>query len=260
MTIQEMCQRKQQLGYSYEKIAELSNLPLSTVQKVLGGITKSPRYDTLKALEEVFKKPTAQLIAEAPLSDSYGKKQGDFTLEDYYQIPDDIRVELIDGVIYDMAAPTSLHQLICLEIGRLLREYIKKNKGSCIPLVSPLDVQLDCDNKTMVQPDVIIVCDRKKFLRGVVYGAPDFVVEILSPSTQRKDLSVKLAKYMNAGVREYWIVDPIKKRIIVYDIEHDAFPEMYTFEHQVPVRIFDGKCTIDFKEIFEYAEFLYNSQ
>ncbi len=260
MTIQEMCQKKQQLGYSYEKIAELSNLPLSTVQKVLGGITKSPRYDTLKALEAVFEKPTAQMIAEAPLSYSYGKKQGEFTLEDYYRIPDDIRVELIDGVIYDMAAPTSLHQFISLEISVVLHEYIRKNKGRCIPLAAPVDVQLDCDEKTMLQPDVLIVCDREKFRRGIVYGAPDFIVEILSPSTRKKDLSVKLTKYMNAGVREYWIVDPDKKRVIVYDMEHDAFPEIYTFQDQVPVRIFEGKCTINFKEVFEYAEFLYENR
>ncbi len=175
MTIQEMCQRKQQLGYSYEKIAELSNLPLSTVQKVLGGITKSPRYDTLRALESVFEKPTAQMIAEAPLSYSYGKKQGEFTLEDYYRIPDDIRVELIDGVIYDMAAPTSLHQLICLEIASALREYIRKNRGNCIPLASPVDVQLDCDEKTMLQPDVLIVCDRENSA-GVLCTAPPILL------------------------------------------------------------------------------------
>lgn len=258
MTIQEMRQRKQELGYSYEKIAELSNLPVSTVQKVLGGITKSPRYDTLKALEDALGETEPFRIAKTPLSDSYGKKQGEYTIEDYYRIPDDIRVELIDGVLYDMGTPNSLHQILCLEIGRMLREYIRKNNGSCIPLLSPLDVQLDRDNKTLVQPDVVIICDREKFQRGIIYGAPEFVAEILSPSTRKKDLSLKLAKYTEAGVMEYWIVDPVKKRVLVYDLAHEAFPEIYTFEHQVPVRMFDGKCIIDFKEILEYAGFLYD--
>lgn len=257
MTIEEMRQKKQEFGYSYEQIAELANLPLSTVQKVLGGITKSPRYDTLKALEEVFGASSARMIAEPAIPYGFNKKQGEYTVEDYMSTPEDMHLELINGVIYDMATPTILHQIIGFEICKTIRNHIEKNKGKCIPVVSPISVQLDCDNKTMLEPDVIIVCDRKKLQRGVVYGAPDFVAEVLSPSTRKRDLTLKLSKYMNAGVREYWIIDPDKKNIVVYDFETPDLPELYTFEHQVPVKIFDGKCTIDFKEIFEYVEFLY---
>lgn len=266
MTIEEMKERKKELGYSYEKIAELSGLPVGTVQKVLGGITKAPRYETLKALEAVFAPGYSEEIfkasytRESAVPYNVEKKQGEYTIEDYFAIPDERRVELIDGVIYDMASPTDIHQILCTEICAMLREYIRKNKGKCIPVVAPLDVQLDCDNKTMVQPDVLVICDRDKLKNGRVFGAPDLAVEILSPSTRKKDASLKMAKYMNAGVREYWIVDPLKKRVYVYEFEKDVFPVMYTFEHKIPVGIFEGKCMIDFSEIYEYISFLYNKE
>lgn len=257
MTIEEMRQKKQELGYSYEQIAELANLPLSTVQKVFGGITKSPRYDTLKALEQVFDVFSTKMIAEPSIPYGSPKKQGEYTVEDYMNTPEDMRLELIDGVIYDMATPTIIHQIIGFELCKVIRDYIQKKKGNCIPVVSPVSVQLDCDDKTILEPDVVVVCDRDKFKNGIIFGAPDFVVEVLSPSTRKKDLTIKHFKYMNAGVREYWIIDPVKKNIVVYDFETLDLPEIYTFEHKVPVKIFNGECLVDFKEIFEYIEFLY---
>ena len=80
-----------------------------------------------------------------------------------------------------------------------------------MPMIAPMDVQLDCDEKTMVEPDVLIVCDRDKIVNRCVYGAPDFIIEILSNSTKKKDSVIKLNKYLNAGVREYWMIDPTKK-------------------------------------------------
>ena len=129
----------------------------------------------------------------------------------------------------------------------------------CIPIISPMDVQLDCDEKTILQPDVIVVCERDKIQKGVVYGAPDFVVEVISPSTRRRDKSLKLNKYTEAGVREYWIVDPKKKNIITYvdDGEGDYDIFIYTFEHEVPVAIFNNECKINFKEIYDYIAFMY---
>lgn len=259
MTIEQMRERKRELGYSYEQIAELANLPIGTVQKVLGGVTKSPRYDTLQALEEVFADRQADVIREATAV-YRTKKPGEYTLDDYMALPEDERVELIDGMFYDMAAPHTLHQAIIGEIFGVLRAYIRSNKGKCMALSAPTDVQLDCDNKTVVQPDVMIVCDRDKFKYGRVYGAPDFVVEVLSPSTAKKDGTLKLSKYCNAGVKEYWLVDPKKRRVVVYDLEKDAFPTVYTFEDEVPVGIFEGKCKVDFKEIYEYAQFLFEQE
>lgn len=263
MTVEEMKERKRELGYSYGQIAALSGLPLGTVQKVLGGITKSPRYDTLNALEKVFAEKPAMMICEAQPVYNTGekteKKQGEFTLEDYYALPEERRVELIDGVLYDMAAPTNIHQLICGEIFMVFRDFIRNSKGSCIPAMAPLDVQLNCDNRTMIQPDVLVICDRNKLSNGHVCGAPDLIIEILSPSTRKKDSFLKTMKYSEAGVREYWIVDPEKKRVLVYCFEQDEFPTLYSFEDTIPAGIFHGECKVDFSEVYEYISFLYEN-
>lgn len=259
MTIQEMKRRKKELGYSNSQIAELSGVPLGTVQKVFSGATSSPRYETLRALEQVLKDTPplhANLIQESKVP-YLTKKQGEYTLDDYYQIPDEYRVELIDGVIYDMTAPASVHQLIAGLIFAKLLAYVSGKNGNCIPIISPIDVQLDCDTRTMVQPDVIIVCDRDKVINRCVYGAPDFVLEILSPSTRKKDMVTKLNKYMDADVREYWMIDPDKKIVLVYDFEHDNYPVIYGFDSKIPVAIWENDCKIDFKEVYEYVRFLY---
>lgn len=146
MTLEQMRQRKRELGYSYEQIAELSGIPLGTVQKVLGGITKSPRYDTLIALEGVLAEENPFKVCEA--SAAYkAKRQGEHTLEDYLTLPEERRVELIDGVFYDMAAPLAGHQAIGGEIFTKLRNFFRDNKGKCIPLNAPVYVQLDCGSE-----------------------------------------------------------------------------------------------------------------
>lgn len=256
MTVKEMKERKQELGYTYAQIAELSGVPLGTIQKVFNGATSSPRYETLRALEAVLGESQNFYIRESQPA-YMTKKQGEYTLEDYYQIPDDIRVELIDGVIYDMTAPTSVHQLIAGFIHAKLLTHVIAHGGLCLPMVTPIAVQLDCDDKTMVEPDVLIVCDRDKIIERCVYGAPDFVIEVLSKSTKKKDAILKLNKYQNAGVREYWMIDPIKKKVIVYDFEHEDYPILYSFDDQVPVQIWGGECIIDFKEVYEHIRFLY---
>ena len=244
MTVEEMKQRKKELGYSNEKLSELSGVPLGTVQKVLAGVTRSPRYETLIALERVLKKQTDR-IGEA-LPETFEKRQGDYTV-----------VELIDGVIYDMASPTAIHQILSTELCNIIRSYISQQKGRCIVMAAPMDVQLDCDDKTMVQPDVMVVCDRDKITRKCIYGAPDLAVEVLSDSTKKKDMYVKLGKYMEAGVREYWLVDPKGKKVIVYDFEAEVTPSIYGFSSKVPLGIFGGECEVDFAKIYEYISFLY---
>lgn len=177
------------------------------------------------------------------------KRKGEYTLEDYYNMPEDRRVELIDGVIYDMAAPTPLHQLIAGAVYAGIRAFIRENGGDCIPFIAPADVQLDCDSRTMVQPDVFILCKRDKLKRFGIYGAPDFVLEILSGSTRKKDMTVKLAKYMEAGVREYWVIDPEKRLLIVYIGEEEGIPRLYPLRGDVGMDLYDGKLRIDLDEI-----------
>lgn len=212
-----------------------------------------------KELKYTCKDESADMIKEEAAV--YGtKQQGDYTLEDYYAIPDERRVELIDGVIYDMSAPTFVHQRIAALIWLKLQTYVFKKKGTCVPGVSPIDVQLDCDDKTMIQPDVVVVCDRDKIINRCIYGAPDFVVEVLSPSTGKKDSTIKLRKYKDAGVREYWMIDPDKKKVVVYDWSSSQIPMVYGFDAKVPVGIFGGECEVDFAEIYEEIAFIYEKE
>jgi Uma2 family endonuclease len=92
-----------------------------------------------------------------------------------------------------------------------------------------------------------------------VFGAPDLVVEVLSPSSRKKDMQIKLAKYCNAGVREYWIVDPEKKMLVQYDLEHLELPSVYNSESTVPVLIWNSECRIDLKEMFDTISFLWET-
>ena len=261
MDIKRLKEKKKELRYTNKDIAELSGVPLGTVQKVFGNTTKEPRRDTLLALASVLEPEWvynngsyANYVREEGLA-YYDvvkkKKQGEYTLDDYYALPEERRVELIDGVIYDMTAPTSAHQFIIGEVFFQLMSCADKHKVECMPIMSPVDVQLDMDEKTMVEPDIIIVCDKKLMTKRVVYGAPEFVMEVLSPSTRKKDQVIKLNKFMNAGCKEVWIVDPDNERVTVYDFEGDNWPYIYTFNDKVPVAISKGKCEVDFAKVKE---------
>ena len=270
MTIEEMKRRKKELGYSYEKISELSGVPVGTLQKIFSGETSSPRYKTIMALSNVLgDKDNIYEVNESAgaYNANYLKGQkndastsiyeGEKTLDDYLALPEGTRIELIDGKFYDMAAPTTIHQSIGFEICYLFKNYVSKKGGKCVPFVAPTDVQLDCDNRTMVQPDVLVVCDRNKITRARIVGAPDLVVEVVSPANMVTDVMIKLFKYKNAGVREYWIVYPDEKRVTVFDFAKDIGPKDYSFEDTIPVAIWDGDCKIDFSYIYSQIEFMY---
>ena len=272
MTVDEMKEKKRQLGYSSEKLAKLSGVPLGTVQKIFGGFTKAPRYKTLQSLEKVFVeaeqkedlstgayvpgKQNVMMVHEPAAAYHTGgrKDQGGYTIEDYFSLPEEKRAELIDGVFYDMASTSVIHQLIAGQIFVQLNVFLRKKKASCVPCIAPVDVQLDCDDRTMVQPDVLVVCDREKIRKSGIFGAPDFVAEILSKATRRKDMLVKLAKYAQAGVREYWLIDPDKQNVLVYDLKNMEFPSIYGFDAKIPVTIFGGECKINMRDIQEYME------
>ena len=273
MTLQEMRERKKSLGYTNEMIAEKTGVPLGTVQKIFAGITKAPRWDTMRAIESLLtEKEDRQAWIEGLLREiktssytvlhrtdllheeavRYGEdpKQGHYTIEDYYKLPDDRRVELIDGYIYDMASALPVHQAILGELFVRLYACVE-NHPECELFIAPSDVRIDNDDNTVVQPDLYIFCNRRENSKKIISGAPGFITEILSPSSRYNDLFRKLNKYRNAGVREYWIVDPEHLKVTVYDLEHDALPETYTFSDTVPVGISEGTCRIDFSGIYE---------
>ncbi|MCD7746422.1 MAG: Uma2 family endonuclease [Lachnospiraceae bacterium] len=238
---------------------EAGNIPAKKTEKTT---EKTIEKDSEKSADGkstgyMFEETAPVMISEALAEYAVSKRLGEYTLEDYLALPEDQRVELIDGVIYDMAAPTLIHQAIGDRLQSSFNDYIRKKRGSCMAFTSPVDVQLDCDDKTIVQPDVLIICDPSKLRRERVYGAPDLVVEVLSPGSSKKDRVLKLTKYKKAGVREYWIIDPDRKRVFVYEFEKGDGGKIYSFGDKVPVGIYNGDCVVDFTQVYEEIRFLY---
>ena len=143
-------------------------------------------------------------------------KENNYTTKDIYELPEGQRAELIDGTIYDMAPPSYQHQRLVMELSATLRNYIKAKGGSCEVLPAPFAVFLNQDDYNYVEPDISIICDPAKITDKGCNGAPDFIIEIVSPSSQRMDYLTKLFKYRTAGVREYWIVNPLKQTVQVF--------------------------------------------
>ena len=140
---------------------------------------------------------------------------------DYIEaLPEGERAELIDGRIYYMASPTRTHQQLLGYLFRKIADYIDEQGGDCEVNLAPFAVYLNNDNKTYVEPDIVVVCDRDKLDDKGCHGAPDWVIEILSPSSMKMDCERKVKLYRDAGVREYWIVDPEKETVSVYDFGH----------------------------------------
>ncbi len=161
-----------------------------------------------------------------------------YTIEDIYKLPEGTRAELIDGTMYMMAPPNSRHQQISMLLSVEISNYIKEKKGDCMVFAAPFAVFLNNDDKLYVEPDISVICDRSKVTDRGCNGAPDWIIEIVSASSRRMDYIVKLFKYRAAGVREYWIVDPEKSRIMVYNFENESGGE-YSFSEPVPSGIFD---------------------
>ena len=240
MTIQEMRQRKRELGYSNEVLSALSGVPLGTIMKIFGGATKSPRRATIEALEKVLR----------PEAD----RQGSFFQECCF------RKELIDGVFYHLPLPSVSHQLIVGELFLQLKACEKKHNGKCRVILSPFDVWLDQDRRTIVQPDLLVVCDPEKLKEKNCSGAPDLVIEVLSPSSRSHDCVLKLNTYKNAGVREYWIVDPEHCQVITYSFsgEGSSSFETFRFTDIIPVHILEGGCTVDMNAVLHLCRELEN--
>ena len=161
-----------------------------------------------------------------------------YTIDDIYALPDGQRAELIDGQMYMMAPPNARHQDIIFSLSRKIADYIDTNKGSCKIYLAPYAVFLNADDKNYVEPDISVICDPSKLDEKGCYGAPDWIIEIVSPTSRQMDYYKKLFKYRTAGVREYWIVDPTKELVMVYRFEKETM-EQYSFKEDIPVGIYD---------------------
>lgn len=159
--------------------------------------------------------------------------------------------ELIDGVRYEAEKPELLHQQLCFGIGRQLVNYAEENKEACFVLPFPVRVKMNGEENTVLQPDLSLVFDPRKLCSSGINGAPDLVVEVIAPETAWRDRFTKLAKYMNGGVREYWMVDGAAGTVIVYEREALVIPMTYTFDDKVPVGVLGRACRIDFQRIYK---------
>lgn len=162
-----------------------------------------------------------------------------YTIEDIYALPEGERAELIDGKIYYMAPPSTRHQRLVHFFDREIGNYIQSRKGECEVFPAPFAVFLNEDDKNYVEPDISVICEKDKITDRGCNGAPDWIVEIISPGNKEMDYFKKLFKYQAAGVREYWIVDPIKEMVMVYRFEKETMEE-YSFGEDVPVGIYEG--------------------
>lgn len=175
-----------------------------------------------------------------------------YTYADYLTWPEDTRYELVDGVAYAMApAPTRTHQTV---VGELFRQVANALHGKrCQAYVAPFDVRLpradETDDRvnTVVQPDVLVVCDATKLDERGARGAPDWVAEVLSPASASHDQIIKLAAYERAGVAEYWLLHPTDRLLTIYRLEAGQYgrPQILEMRGEVPIGVLPG-VTIDF--------------
>lgn len=165
-----------------------------------------------------------------------------YTVEDIFALPDGVRAELFDGQIYYMSPPSTRHQTLVMSISYAIKDYINKKGGACKVLPAPLAVFLSKDSHNYVEPDISVICDNSKLTEKGCNGAPDWTIEIVSPSSRYVDYYKKLSKYGESGVKEYWIVDPDKENVTVYNFENSTVEE-YSFNDDIPAGIY-GDLTI----------------
>lgn len=166
-----------------------------------------------------------------------GKKG--YTVDDIEALPDGKRAELIDGEMFMMASPKTVHQELLIQLSIEIALYIRGKKGKCRVLPAPFSVYIKKDNRNYVEPDISVICDKEKLDDEGCHGAPDWVIEILSPSSRKMDCERKLKLYQETGVREYWIVDPHQETVTVHQAECWEEPARYSFSEQIKAGIFE---------------------
>lgn len=260
MNISDLKRMKKEAGLTNSDIAELSGIPASTVNKIFSGATKDPRYATLLAIEQVLVSKEKIPFRYDPLKEEpeilreetapYMYSARDYGREDMEQLSESDRAELISGKLYMLSAPGRLHQYFVSELLFEIKSYIRKKKGKCEVYVSPFDVRLFGDDSTIVQPDLLVVCNRDILTEKGCSGVPDWVIEIVSKGSSSHDYVRKLMLYQKAGVREYWIVDPFQEVVTVFNFEDPQKSCEYAYTEPVPSGVLEG-LTVRFGEVAE---------
>ena len=176
-----------------------------------------------------------------------------YTTKDIEALPEGERAELIDGEMFRMDTPLTVHQKILIELAFEIKLYIRENKGNCEILPAPYGIYIKNDKRNFVEPDISVICDMEKIDEKGCHGAPDWVIEVVSPSSRKMDYERKTVLYREAGVREYWIVDPEKQTVTVYAFEKDAEAVSYSFSDRVKAGIYED-FWIDFSRMAEVME------
>ncbi|MBR1758383.1 MAG: Uma2 family endonuclease [Lachnospiraceae bacterium] len=265
MTLDEMKIAKKEHGFSCEEIAKRTDIPYRTVQKIFSGETKHPRQDTMDKLYRLFDGVTLSkdpfekiyynfseephvLVVREP-GPEYRTVQGPATLKDLENLKDGERAELIDGVLIKMESPTIRHQIAVREVFRQFDSFIRACGGKCQPFFAPVDVHMINGNGKMdvFVPDFLVVCNPDQIKEKFIDGGPDFCLEVLSPSTRVRDVRKKVTKYLEGGVKEYWVIDTDARKVVVYLSEE--IPRVYGFDVPIPVVIYGGELMIDLSKL-----------
>ena len=277
MNIEEMKKVKEERGYSFDVLSAYSGVPKVTLVRIFDGTTKKPRTATLQAIERVLDgdeyqfpgkrlhfglskyTPEYNVLLRPELSrifwmaeraaDPYGFKG--VTADEFLNTHTEERTELIDGRVVVMEDPLFIHSEIAQYVFLEFHEYIRKKHKKCRPVISGTNVILrrEFEEDSVVCPDFFVVCDRKKIVKKGVAGAPDFVLEVTSPSNMKRDYYDKPKIYMNAGVREYWVINPQKRNVRCYLQDEEGMDTVHLLGGTLGVHIFDGELQIDLDEI-----------
>lgn len=260
MKIEELKKIKEKAKLTNQEIAELSGIPVSTVNKIFSGATQNPRYATLLSIEEVLKvkeklpftydavREEPVMVRESPAPYLYrARKYGESDIE---QLSEGVRAELLNGKLYMQAAPNRFHQYLVTNLIYAIHSYIMANHGKCQVYPAPFEVRLFGDDSCIVQPDISVICRKERLTEKGCSGAPDWVLEITSTSNSSYDYITKMLMYQKAGVREYWIVDPAEEKTTVLNFENPSGTGEYSFDDAVVPGIFEN-LVIRMKDFME---------
>lgn len=262
MNLEKLKKRKKELRLTNKDVAELSGVSLGTVNKIFSGATKAPQVDTMKAILNVLRLEEYQFYDSdmeqekpkmkrmIPAVPENGQEPA-VTEEEYRTLPDRKQMELIEGRIVRHGSPAWNHQELISGVLCALRDYSKKNGCRCHAVCGPVEVRLECMNgDTVVQPDLVMLLGEEQISSRGLDWAPEFVMEVLAENEQEQELVIKPEVYMEAGVREYWVVNLYQRQVLSYwfgsSYGKKGFRlDTYTFEQEVPLHLLDG-FTVEF--------------